>query len=411
MSRTTLILALKMAWFNLWRRARRSGLVILMIAGSMTAMLAIEGLYDGMVKTMRESTIRSDSGEISVYAPDFRLYQSLEYAIADDRPLLTALDADPAVAAYSVRLSQTGLASTARKSAMGRLVGIDLEAEERFGQLSGFVKAGKIDWGRRLNGCAIGKKLAEDLGIEVGHRLVFSSQNAEGDISAVSLYVTAIVQTSNLLIDNQTIYVALPRSRIFSGLGENGATQVALRLKAPAETEAVAAQLQAAFPGLEVETWQTLYPVLKQMQEMMVIFNSITFAIVMLVVLIGIFGVMLVSVLERTREFGILIALGTPQSQLRVQVAAEALVLGVVGFVLGAFTSYLALWYLQTQGLDLREYAAGLEAFGYNAVVYADIKSRYFTNTFLAIIAAAIVSVLLPMRRLKKLNPIEVIQV
>lgn len=403
-------LTLKMAWSNLWRRVRRSVLVIIMIAASMTAMLAIEGLYDGMVKTMRESTIRSDSGEISVYAPKFRLYKNLEYAIKDDRPLLQTASADPDITAAAVRLSQTGLASTARKSSMARLVGIDLDAEEAFGQLSTFIKAGRIDWGRRGSGCAIGKKLAEDLGVEVGYRIVFSSQNVEGDISSVSLRVTAIVQTSNLLIDNQTIFISLPRSRAFSGLGEHGATQVALRVRHPGANEAVAGRLRSAFPEYDVETWQQLYPVLQQMQEMMVIFNSITFAIVMLVVLIGIFGVMLVSILERTREFGILIALGTPQSQLRMQVVLEALVLGILGFVLGAALSYGALWYLQQYGLDLREYAAGLEAFGYNAVVYADIKARYFTNTFFAIVAAAFVSVLLPMYRLKRLNPIEVIQ-
>ena len=400
-------LTLKMAWANLRRRFRRSLLVVIMIACSMTAMLSIEGLYDGMVKTMRESTIRSDSGEISVFAPKFRLYRNLEHVIEDDRPLLETLKRGPAVKTYAVRVEQTGLASTAHKSSMARLVGIDLDAEERFGRLSEFVKTGRIDWGHRQNGCALGKKLADDLGVEVGHRLVFSSQDVQGDISSVSLIVTAIVQTSNLMIDNQTIFIALPRSRSFSGLGADGA---ALRLANPAETDTQAAELRAAFPDLDIETWEQLYPVLKQMQEMMVIFNSITFAIVMLVVLIGIFGVMLVSILERTREFGILIALGTPQKQLRIQVAFESLVLGVLGFVVGAFMSYASLWYLQRYGLDLRAYAAGLEAFGYNAVIYADIKLRYFTNTFLAIVAAALVSVLLPMYRLKKLNPIEVIQ-
>ncbi len=410
MSKSLGLLAFKMAWFNLWRRVRRSVLVIMMIAGSMTAMLAIEGLYDGMVKTMRESTLRSDSGEVSVYGPKFRLYQSLDYAMTDVRPLQTAVAADPRVRASVVRIEQTGLASTARKSSMARLVGIDLEAEERFGKLSAFVTDGNITWGSRLNGCAIGKQLAKDLGVEIGHRLVFSSQNAQGDISSLSLRVTAIIQTSNLAIDNQTIFIALPRSRAFAGLGAFGATQVAMRVQTAAETDAVAASLKALFPGRDVETWKALYPVLVQMQDMMVIFNSITFAIVMLVVLIGIFGVMLVSILERTREFGILIALGTPQAQLRLQVVIEALVLGILGFLAGAASSYAALWYLVHFGLDLREYAAGLEAFGYNAVVFADIKLRYFTNTFFAIVAAALASVVLPMYRLKKLNPIEVIQ-
>ena len=401
-------LALKMAWLNLRRRSRRSILVVVMIAGSMSAMLAIEGLYDGMVKTMRERTIRSDSGEVSVYAKQFRLYGTLEYAMKDTAPLLKALHADPRIRTVAVRIAQTGLASTARKSSMARLVGIDLDAEERFGQLSRFVIEGTIGWGRRQNGCVVGKKLAEELHLKVGHRLVFSSQNIHGDISAVSLYVRAIVQTSNLRIDNQTIYVSLPRSRRFSGLGATAATQVALRTHLPAKR--VAASLRRMFPEYDIETWKQLYPVLVQTQEMMRTFNAITFAIVMLVVFIGIFGVMLVSILERTREFGILIALGTPQKQLRLQVTLEALTLGTLGFVLGVFFSYGVLWYLAHDGLDLRRYAAGLEAFGYNAVIFADIKLRYFTNTFFAIVAAALVSVLLPMYRLKKLHPIEVIQ-
>ena len=410
MFKTIFYLALKMAWYNLWRRWRRSVLVILMIAGSMTAMLAIEGLYDGMVKTMRESTIRSDSGEVSVYGEKFRLYKSLDYAMKDTRTLQKTVQEDPSVRTYAVRIAQTGLASTARKSSMARLVGIDLASEERFGQLSKFVTEGNITWGRRQNGCTVGKQLAHDMDLEVGHRLVFSSQNVQGDISSLSLRVTAIIQTTNLLIDNETIFIALPRSRTFSGLGEFGATQVAMRTETLADTEAVAAKMKKAFPGLDVESWKQLYPVLMQMQDMMRIFNSITFGIVMLVVLIGIFGVMLVSILERTREFGILIALGTPQGQLRLQVTFEALALGILGFAVGAVFSYGALWYLVHEGLDLRAYAAGLEAFGYNAVIFADIKLRYFTNTFFAIVVAALVSVLLPMYRLKKLNPIEVIQ-
>lgn len=403
-------LILKMAWLNLWRRAKRSLLVIIMIASSMTAMVSIEGLYDGMVQHMLEGTIRSDSGEISIYAPKFRLYKNLQYAIDDLKTLQKTIEADTDIKTSTVRISQTGLVSTARKSSMANLIGIDLEAEEAFGQITSFVRAGDFQLGRRGNGCAIGKNLADDLDVEVGHRIVFSSQNVEGDISSVSLRVTAILQTSNVAIDKQAVFISLERSRMFSGLGEEGATQVAMRLQEGADIEAVRERLKKAFPELDIETWQQLYPVMQQMQEIMVIFNSINFAIVMLVVLIGIFGVMLVSILERTREFGILIALGTPQSQLRIQVAVEALILGMLGFALGALGSYGALWYLMHFGLDLSEYAAGLEAFGYNAVVFATIKGSYFSHTFLAVVAAALVSVVWPLYRLKKLNPIEVIQ-
>jgi len=149
---------------------------------------------------------------------------------------------------------------------------------------------------------------------------------------------------------------------------------------------------------------------LKQMQEIMVIFTSITFSIVMLVVFIGIFGVMYVSILERIREFGIMRAVGMPYRYIRLQIILEALSVGVVGYLSGAFLGILGLLYLQHFGLDLSRWAEGMESFGYDAVIYAQIKLTYFSSTFFAIITASLLSVILPLKKIKNLNPIDVIK-
>lgn len=403
-------LALKMAWLNLLRRLRRSLLVLVMIAASMTAMLSIEGLYDGMTANMILSTIRSDCGEVSIYARGFRLYQRLEYVMKDTSELQAALSAMPEIKSFVRRVALTGLISTARKSSMVRLVGIDAQAEEQFGRFSAFIRQGEMDWGPGIKGCILGNRLADDLHVEVGDRVIFSSQNVQGDISAVSLRVRGVIQTSNPAIDKRTLFAALPKVLKFAGLGPNAATQVAARLREGTDPEQVAAGLQARFPKLEVSTWQQLYPVLKQMQDMMRIFNGISFALVMLVVLMGIFGVMLVSLLERTREFGIMKALGVPYAFIRTQVISEAVILGLSGFAAGAVLSCFSLLYLSSSGLDLSAYAAGLESFGLNAVIFASLKGEYFVRTFLAIMAASLVSVVMPLSRLRRLDPVQILQ-
>lgn len=403
-------LIFKMAWLNVWRRSRRSLLVIMMIAVSMSTMLSIQGLYDGMAYHMIKSVIESDCGEISIYDKNYRLDPSLKHHIAAMPEVRKVLATMPEVKTVAERIIITGLGATARKSTMARLIGIDLEQEKRFGEFERAVIEGEAAWGKKERYCIIGKKLAETLKLSPGQRIIFSSQNLEGDITSLSLRIGAVIQTTNMAIDDTGVYISLQRSEAFSGLDADERTQVALRLESSADIAGVQKRLQERFPDLEVSNWIELNPTLDMMQTMMFYFNGISFAIVMLVVFIGIMGVMMVSILERIREFGILMAIGSSYRQLRTQVIIEALILGLLGYTIGIIFGLAALYYLQVYGIDLSNFAAGLEAFGMASTVYGVIKFSYFTTTLAAIILASLLSVILPLRSLKKLKPIEVIQ-
>ena len=403
-------LIVKLAWLNVWRRFRRSYLVILMIAVSMGTMLSIQGLYDGMAYHMIKSVIESDCGEISIYAKGYRLDPSLDHHIEDAPKIVAQLSETPGISAVTERILVTGLGATARKSTMARLIGIDIEKEKRFGELERAIVEGRPEWGSRESYCIIGKKLAKTLKLSLGQRVIFTSQNLEGDIVSLSLRIAAIIQTTNPAVDDLGIYISMAKAEVYSGLGKSGRTQIALRLDKSADLIAVEKRLQASYPDLEVSSWTELYPTLDMMQTMMFYFNGISFAIVMLVVFIGIMGVMMVSILERIREFGILMAIGSSYRQLRMQVIIEALILGLLGYVFGMVIGYAALLYLQRYGVDLSAFAGGMEAFGLASTVYGVIKFAYFTTTLAAIILASLLSVVLPLRSLKKLNPIEVIQ-
>ncbi len=394
----------KLAWNNAFLRLRRTLLVIIMIAVSMSMMLSLQGIYDGMVINMVDKTIRSDSGDLSIYNPGYRLDRVLKNSIKGADRIKAELEARRDVDAVVTRFSVEGLSSTAHKSSFSSIIGIDLDDEERFGQFSDFLKEGEISFAKR--GAIIGSELAKTLKIHIGSKVIFTTQDSSGDINAIAVRIRGIVQTTNIILDGSALYIDNRRLHDFLGVGEDEATQIAIRT----ESKSLQQELQKAYGSLNVQNLMELNPMLKMMEDMMVIFNSITFGIVMMVVFIGILGVMYVSILDRIREFGIMRGIGMPFRLIRLQILLEAIFVGLLGYLAGAVLGVAALLYLQYFGLDMSAWADGLESFGYEPVIYAHMEISYFTNTFLAIIAASLLSVLLPLRKIKKLNPIEVIK-
>jgi len=375
-----------------------------MIAVSMSMMLSIQGIYDGMTSNLIDKTKRSDCGEISIYNPEYRLNKNLDNVIKDAKKIQKRLTQRQDVEAVVRRFSVDGLSATARKSAFSSIVGIDLEAEIAFGHFDAFLVDGTLRLDKR--GVLIGKELAKSLKVHVGSKVIFSTQDSSGEINAMALKIRGIMQTSNVLLDRSALYVDINVVENFLGVSKDEATQIAIRT----DSKTLQQVLQKEYPHLKVMDFLELNPMLKQMQEMMSIFNSITFFIVILVVFIGILGVMYVSILDRIREFGIMRAVGMEYKYIRIEIFFEALFVGLVGYAAGAILGLLSLLYLQHFGLNLSSFSEGLASFGLDTVLYADISSSYFINTFLAIVSASLLSVILPLRKIKHLNPIEVIK-
>jgi ABC-type antimicrobial peptide transport system permease subunit len=230
-----------------------------------------------------------------------------------------------------------------------------------------------------------------------------------GEINAISFRISGILKTGNPSIDDYSVFVSMEKMSKFINVHQS-ATQIALRVKDTKRILIVQKELQNLFPDIEVLRWDELYPLLIQMQEWMNIFNLASYAIVFVVAALGIFGVMLVSVLERMREFSIMLAIGTPYKTVRNQIIMEASFLGLSGYATGALLGWIFLFYMSTAGVDMRAFEAGLELYGYSAVMYANMHLYYFFQAFFAVFFATLLSVIWPLRKLKKIKPIQVIQ-
>ncbi|RJX28890.1 MAG: ABC transporter permease [Desulfurivibrio sp.] len=400
--------ALRIAWASLARRASRSVLVVVMIGMSLWGLLFMEGIYDGMTEQMISNAIRSDSGQLSLFAAGFREDPGLDRLIRRDGEIAEQLAADPRVGSFVRRLRQDGLAATAHYSRGVMIYGVELAEEKKHGRLDSYLLEGEYGFGGKKRGVLVGARLAEKLKVKIGRKLIVSAQNSAHEVAAVALTVTGIVRTSNMALDEAAVFIDMDKARELFATPQ-GVSQISVIVRAEKDIPALQDSLRRQFPDLQILRWDELYPALMQGRVMMQGFNLVMSLLIFGVAGLGIFGVMLVSVLERLREFGIMLAIGTSFRQVLGIIFTESFILGFAGFVAGSLSGGGTLLYFYHHGLDLTIFSQGLEEFGMDVITFAVIRGSYFITAFAAVMLATFVSVLFPLRLLKKSNPIEAI--
>lgn len=399
----------KIGWASLQRRRLRSILVVLMITTSLWGLLFMEGIYEGMTEQMIDNAIRSDSGDISIFARGYRQDNDINRRVTGTQKIISSLESIPEVNTFTRRIRQDCLVATAHYSQNATLLGINLKDERKHGRLDQYMNKGVYSFGTKRKGVLVGYKLAEKLKTDIGKKLILSAQNTTGEISSIALKVSGIIKTNNMQLDNQVLLVDFETARQMLEIQE-GVTRISIILNSRTHIKRIQSDLQQTFPGLDILRWDELYPALMQGKIMMDIFNLVTSIIVFTVASIGIFGVMMVSVLERLREFGIMMAVGTRHTHLTIIILAESITLGLIGYIVGSLLGLFSLLYFKTHGLDLSMFSEGIETFGMNSVSYATIHLDYFITAGIAVLLATISSIIIPLRMLRQVRPIEIIQ-
>lgn len=405
-------LPFRLAWASLIRRATRSSMVVLMICVSLWGLLLMQGIYDGMTEQMISNAIRSDSGQLSLFGHGYRSDPALTTRIDGTKEaqenLGDFLDNDPRIGSYVKRLRQNGLVATAHYSRNTEIYGVELEREKLHGRLQNYLVQGEYGFGRQSKGAIIGAKLAEKLQVDIGKKIILSAQDIHSEVTSIALRVTGIIKTNNMGLDENAVFIDLGKARSFLDVHQ-GVSQISIMVNDEQFLPGLQNDLLSALPELDILRWDEMYPALMQSRVMMKGFSLVISIMIFGIAGLGIFGVMLVSVLERIREFGIMLAIGTGFAQIRAIILVESLFMGLSGYIAGTLCGGLSLLYFKIYGLDLTVFSEAFEAFGMDAVTYAIIRPDYFVTSFAAVILATLVSVCFPLRMLKKSRPIEVI--
>lgn len=309
---------------------------------------------------------------------------------------------------FAERIKQDGLAATAHASRGAAIIGMDLEKEEQHGRLAEYLQKGEFSFGRQGKGIILGFKLADTLRVCVGSKIILSAQDMHAEVASAAFRVTGILKTNNMGLDERAVFIDLHKMRKMLIVPE-GLSQIAVIVHEQDQLTQVQTDLQKQFPALDILRWDELYPALMQSKVIMDGFNMLISGMIFCVAALGIFGVILVSVLERIREFGIMLAIGTRFGLIRNIILAESFFLGLIGFVFGSLIGGANLYYFKVYGLDLSAFSDAFDEFGMDAITYAVIRPSYFLTAFVAVLLATFFSVLIPLRVLKKFNPLEAI--
>jgi len=395
----------KIALLHIIRRKGRSALISLMIALSFIGLLLMEGMYEGMMNQITHNTIKTGSGTILIQHRDFRADNNIKFNISSPEKIVEVLEEDDDIHSYALRISQRALIATAGYSQGMNVIGVDDTHEALHSDLPNFM----IDGSYRIDngGAVIGYRLARKLKVGIGKKVVLTMQDVHNEVVSVALKINGIVKTNNNAIDSNGLLMDIERLRLLTGI--EGVTEIAVLTKDQIDEKNMQRSLINRFhdPLLAVYTYKELYPSLHEGEVLMQTYSRISSAFIFIVATLGIFGVVLVSVLERIREFGIMMAIGTQFRDIARLIIYESLLITLSGYCIGAAVGGILLWYLKVYGIDLSALSDAFAIFGMDSTIHAIVRKEYFISAFISVILATLSATIIPIRTLKKRNPIQ----
>jgi ABC-type lipoprotein release transport system permease subunit len=406
------LLLMKVGWRNLWRNPRGTLLTALALGLGLTLLLISLGLLDGGHEQMIGNAVRFGTGHVVIQAQPSQKTGSqqllLPAAAASVAEAFLARGAmKRVVRGVSPRLLASGLLSSAANADGVSVMGVIPNEERTVSLIPERIVDGTYLSDDQQSDVVIGTELARKLAVKIGGRIVLMTQALQppdqqgadadaGDMHSTRLRVSGIFRTGVQAIDAHVIQVPLPAAQTLLGV-PGGVTQVAVLLEREGDALAVAQDLRKQFPGVAVQVlpWREAMPTLAQLFLLDDAFNYVMNGVVLAVVGLGILNTILMRVLERRYEFGLLAALGLRPLQLAVMVVGESIALTAMSLALGLVLGLGVQHYFATHGLDLRWFFKSSlpAALVFDPIIYARLSpARIASSLGIVFLMATLIS-------------------
>ena len=403
---------MKIAWRSIWRSKVRSSVVILAIAFGLLGGLFSSAWMNGMADQRVQDTFDFETGHIQIHHPDFPENEDVKYTINEIKDKLAQLRSYPEVKAVTQRIRVVGMAATANKNVGVSITGIVPEAEKSVFALNQKVDTTTGDFFAedKRNQIVISRALAAELKAKVKSKIVLTFQDYNGEITGAAFKVVGIFKTDNTPWDKLHVFVRNRDLGRVLEIPEDQAHEIVVRIENFEEAPRIRQELAVIFPELLVEDWAELSPYVRLMSGYMDTMMALFMVIILGALGFGIVNTMLMVVLERTKELGMLMAIGMTRRRIFLMILFETVFLALVGAVVGEILSVLVIHYFGQTGIDLSNYAEGMESVGYSAMTYPMLEPyRYIQITILVVITAIVASIY-PALKALKLEPAEAIR-
>jgi putative ABC transport system permease protein len=405
---------LAIAWRNVIRNRRRSLITILSVAIGLVALLFIWGFNDGSHNNMMANFRALMTGSFQVHKGDFFDHPKLETNIPDQTVLLAAMES-AGIDAWTTRLSSFALSAGEETSTGMLLLGMDPLREPLVTTLDEKISSGRfLEPGDEYT-AVIGAKGAAKLGLGLGDEIVLLTQDRRGTLTADKFDIVGLIKSGDPIIDQAMVMVPIKSAQELLVM-EGRITDLVAQVP-ESELHQIAAELRLVLEpeDLTLVEWEEINPIIRQMVNLDNGFMYIFIGIVVLIVISGVVNTVLVSMLQRTREFGVLMAMGTSTGAIGAVVLIEAIFLGLLGTAVGTAGGLgLVAWFGRT-GIDLSatmdpELVELMGEFYLDSTIFAEIDTNHLLITVLGLLAATIVSAVYPAWRAMGLEPVEAIR-
>jgi ABC-type lipoprotein release transport system permease subunit len=398
----------KIAWRNIWRNRTRSLVVIAAVAVGLFAGMFMMAFFQGAINQEINSMVETQLSHIQFHNPAFIDDKEVNDTIAGGEAIINRLKKDADVKGVSGRLITTGMISSPSTASGVEIHGVIPADERSVSSISKDIVAGAYFTDGKQNEIVIGEKLAGKLGVKLHNKIVLTFQSITGDLTAGSFRITGIFRSRNSSFDETTVFTRLDDLAALLGTG-SGLHEVAVVLKDGQKTDAVARVLKKEYPGLLVQTWTELSPQMALLSGIMDQMMYIIIGIILLALMFGIINTMLMAVLERQREFGMLMAIGMNKPRVFFMVVLESVMLTCAGIPAGILITLLTVGSLARHGINLSAFSQALSQYGFSNFIYPVLKRSMFLPVSLMTAFTAVLSAIYPAIKALRFKPAEAI--
>lgn len=359
-----------LAWRNLWRNPRRTLITLVVVAVGVWSILAFDVMFKAWEQSSLEESLRLLTGEGQIHAAGYLDDPGVGHSMPYPTGALLQTLNGPAVGAWAARVRVPAIVQSEYRTRAITLVGVEPAAERRVSDLPGQMLAGRYLASDGEIGIVIGGDLAVKLKTRLGKRVIVMAQAADGHLAEVGLPIIGLFGN---ITPAQDEYAFVGLGAAQSTLGLNGRlSEIAFDAGPNSKLEDTVAALQRSAPGLDTETWMALSPLAYTMQQFSTSYTAIWLMVMFVLMAIGIVNTQLMAVFERTREFGLMQALGMRPATIVAQVMLKSALLIGVGVVCGIVLMAVTLLPF-TNGLSLGFLSAGSEMAGGGGVLYPQL--------------------------------------
>ncbi|PIF05801.1 MAG: ABC transporter permease [Draconibacterium sp.] len=399
------------SWRNIWRNKVRSLVIIFSIALGIFAGVSATAFMKGMTKQRIQKVIKTELSYIQIHKKGFLQNSDFNGYMNNAIPLITKIREIPHITGASERIVVQAMAATAETATGVMLYGVTLENESKVTNISEKLVEGEYLQGIRKNPLVIGKKLADKLNAKIRSKIVITLQDTANNVVSGLFRVSGIYTTNNNLYDESHVFVRADDIRSLTMLPPSAAHEIAINL----DNDENLTQVEQAVKGIagkhEIMNWKELSPEMNYLTESMDMYMYIFIIIILLALLFGLINTMLMVVMERTKEIGMLMAIGMNKMRIFSMIVLESILLSLTGGVVGIFIGSLFSKWKSVDPVDLSTWSQGYEQLGYDAYVYMDLQPTVLVNITIMVIFTGIIAALYPAYKALKNDPADALRI